>query len=383
MKRKIRTHQAVYFAVMSPHFKRNLARVLPFGAIWLVISLFTTLSDLTQSWDQNLNLSADVEMTLPVIIFASFASFLVGMLVGYLEMVKWQGRFRHLSFLRGLFIKLMLYLLIMVVIVAMFYPVAVSLGSEFSVFDQETMEITGRFFLSMTFLNTLIELGFSLMISLIYAGFSEHVGHQFLQKLVTGKYHNAQEEHRIFMFLDMNESTTFAEKLGHIKYFDLLQDYYETMTDPIIRYEGEVYQYVGDEVVVTWKASEDTARNNCIACFFGIKDNLNKQASKFQEKYGVVPHFKAGIHIGKVTTGKIGSLKKEIVFTGDVLNAAARIQGMCKTYQRPLIVSREIIDAMEDASSLQLESLGTTQLRGREEPAELFAISRTAVSPSA
>lgn len=360
---------------MSPKFKRNLARVLPFGMIWLVISCFSVLNDLT--YTQNLNLDTDVALTVPVIVFASLASFFVGLLVGYLEMVRWHRRFKHLSFLQGLIIKLMLYLVIMIAIIAIFYPLAASLESGLSVFDRENLGKTGRFFASLTFLNTLIELGFSLMISLVYAGFSDHLGHQFLQKLVTGKYHKPQEEHRIFMFLDMNESTTFAEKLGHIKYFDLLQDYYEVMSDPIIQSEGEVYQYVGDEVVITWEVDEGIFSNNCLECFFGIEDNLNKQASKFQEKYGVVPHFKAGIHVGEVTTGEIGSLKKEIVFTGDVLNAAARIQGLCKTYQRSLIVSKEIIDAIEYASAFQLESLGTTQLRGREEPSELFAVNLT------
>lgn len=361
---------------MSPRFKRNLSRVIPFGAIWLMISLFTTLSDLTLNWNRSLNSDTDVALTLPVIVFASLASFFVGLLVGYLEMVRWHGRFKHLSFLRGLIIKLMLYLLIMVIIVMCLYPVAASIESGLSIFDEQVRDKVGRFLGSLTFLNTLIQLGFSLMISLIYAGFSDHLGHQFLQKLVTGKYHKPLEEHRIFMFLDMNESTTFAEKLGHIKYFDLLQEYYEMMSDSIIQHEGEVYQYVGDEVVITWKAKEGTARNNCIACFFGIAENLNKHALKFQEKYGVVPHFKAGIHIGEVTTGEIGSLKKEIVFTGDVLNAAARIQGLCKTYLRPLIVSKEIIDLLSDVSAFEIEPLGSTQLRGREEPAELFSVSR-------
>ena len=365
---------------MSPKFKRNLSRVLPFGAIWLVISWFSIINDLTLTRNQNLNPDTDVSLTFPVFIFASLASASVGLLVGYLEMVRLHRRLRHLSFLRGLIIKLLLYLLVMIVIVVILYPFAASIELGLSVFDKEIYEKTARFLVSYTFLNTLIQLGFSLVICLVYAGFSEHLGHQFLRKLVTGKYHRPQEEHRIFMFLDMNGSTTIAEKLGHIQYFDLLQDYYEIMSDPIINHEGEVYQYVGDEVVITWKAREGTARNNCVACFFGIGENIEKQANHFKDKYGVIPHFKAGLHLGKVTTGEIGALKKEIVFTGDVLNAAARIQGLCKTYQRPLIVSKELLENMSDPSQFQVEALGSTQLRGREEPVELFAVSRTAVS---
>lgn len=359
---------------MSPQFRRNLSRVLPFGAIWLVISWFSIINDLTLTRNQNLNPDTDVTMTFPVMIFASLASISVGLLVGYLEMVRLQRRFRHLSFLRGLTIKLLHYLLIMIVIVVCLYPVAASIESGLSIFDTEILEKVGRFLVSFTFLNTLIQLGFSLMISLIYAGFSEHLGHQFLQKLVTGKYHKPKEEHRIFMFLDMNESTTFAEKLGHIKYFDLLQDYYDIMSDPIIEHEGEVYQYVGDEVVITWKAKEGTARNNCIACFFGIEENLKRHAPIFREKYGVVPHFKAGIHIGEVTTGEIGSLKKEIVFTGDVLNAAARIQGLCKKYQKSLLISKELWDNLESSDLLDFNYVGTETLRGKKVSSDIYEV---------
>lgn len=359
---------------MSPKFKRNLGRILPFGGIWLVISWFFIINDLSLTRNQNLNPDTDVTLTWPVIIFASFASASVGLLVGYLEMVMLNRRFKHLPFLRGLFRKLMLYLLIMVVLVVIFFPISASIETGLSIFDKEIIEKAARFFASLTFLNTLIQLGFSLMISLIYAGFSEHLGHQFLLNLVTGKYHKPQEEHRIFMFLDMNESTSIAEKLGHIKYFDLLQDYYEVMSDPIIKHEGEVYQYIGDEVVITWKAKEGTANNNCVECFFGIEENLRKHSGLFQERYGVVPHFKAGIHIGEVTTGEIGALKKEIVFTGDVLNSAARIQGLCKKYHRALLISKELRDSLRQTDILKFNFLGKEMLRGKESYCEIYAV---------
>lgn len=155
------------------------------------------------------------------------------------------------------------------------------------------------------------------------------------------------------------------------------------MTDPIIRHEGEVYQYVGDEVVITWKAKEGISRNNCVVCFFDIEENLKTHGPEFEKKYVLIPYFKAGKHLGEVTTGEIGSLKKVIVYTGDILNAASRIQALCKSYQRSLIVSKEIIAVLDDTSALALETLGSTQLRGREEPAELYSVSRTAVSLSA
>jgi adenylate cyclase len=54
------------------------------------------------------------------------------------------------------------------------------------------------------------------------------------------------------MFVDLLSSTTIAEALGNEKYHNLLHDFYADITNPIIYNKGEIYQYVGDEVIVSW-----------------------------------------------------------------------------------------------------------------------------------
>ena len=75
------------------------------------------------------------------------------------------------------------------------------------------------------------------------------------------------------MFLDMKSSTTIAGNLGHVKYFEMLREYYSVLSDPIVKYSGEIYQYVGDEIVVSWKLKRGLENNNCIQCFFALKEN--------------------------------------------------------------------------------------------------------------
>jgi len=67
--------------------------------------------------------------------------------------------------------------------------------------------------------------------------------------------------------------------------------------------------------------------------FFAMKEDLRKRADWYNKDFGLLPAFKAGLHFGKVTTGEIGALKKEIIFTGDVLNTTARIQGLCNHHK--------------------------------------------------
>ena len=358
---------------ISPKLKRNISRIIPFGVIWLVISWVYALTDISSTKNQNLNPETDITLTLPVFLFANFALLVLGLTVGFIEMVILERRLTHLSLSRKIAAKLLLYLSLMLTVISITYPIAASIESQTAITNPEIRRKMLRFFGSLTFLDTLVQLTFSILISIIYASTSEHLGHQALLNLITGKYHKPRIEHRIFMFLDMKESTTIAERLGHVQYFQFLQAYYQTMSDAIIDAFGEVYQYIGDEVVITWTAKKGFKNNNCIQCFDGIKHSLNQKASAFEKRYGVVPDFKAGLHVGEVTSGEIGAMKKEIVYSGDVLNTAARIQGLCSAQQADLILSEQVLNGLSDPSSIKTKPLGEFQLKGKEAPVTLFA----------
>lgn len=172
----------------------------------------------------------------------------------------------------------------------------------------------------------------------------------------------------------MKSSTTIAEKLGHIKYFELLSEYYFDLSEAIIKYSGEIYQYIGDEIVVSWKYKDGVENNNCIGCFFSMKEDLGKRVNWYTKYFGLLPTFKAGFHYGKVTIGEIGALKKEIVFTGDVLNSTARIQGLCNQYKVDILISDDLKKILNLDSEFQIKSLGKNEIRGKKENMELYTI---------
>jgi len=172
----------------------------------------------------------------------------------------------------------------------------------------------------------------------------------------------------------MKSSTTIAEKLGHIKYFELLREYYNDLSDAIVKYSGEIYQYVGDEIIVSWNYKDGIENNNCIKCFFAMKEDLGKRADWYNEKFGLLPTFKAGFHVGKVTTGEIGALKKEIIFTGDVLNSTARIQGLCNQYKVDLLISGDLVKSLDLDSEFKTKSLGKNELRGKVVNIEVYTL---------
>ena len=200
------------------------------------------------------------------------------------------------------------------------------------------------------------------------------LGQGNLGKLLTGKFYRPREEQRIFMFIDLQSSTQLAEKLGHINYSSLIQDCFNDL-GVVIETGAEIYQYVGDEAVLTWKLQEGLSNENFIKAFFRFKDQLKAKETYYRDKYGVVPFFKAGIHAGTVTVTEIGKFKKEIAYHGDTINTAARIQGKCNELGEELLISRTLSEHVED-DSLTISSVGSLLLRGKQSEMNVFAVQK-------
>jgi 3-oxoadipate enol-lactonase len=155
------------------------------------------------------------------------------------------------------------------------------------------------------------------------------IGYQDFGNLLLGRYRTPREEQRAFTFLDLKSSTTIAERLGHRTYSRLIQDSFRDLTDSLIETGAEVYQYVGDEAVLSWPVEKAVEDANCVRAYYLFRARLERKGARYQERYGLVPAFKAGVNMGAVTVVEVGVLKRAIVYHSDVLNTAARIQALC------------------------------------------------------
>ncbi|MDA0193843.1 MAG: adenylate/guanylate cyclase domain-containing protein [Bacteroidetes bacterium] len=193
---------------------------------------------------------------------------------------------------------------------------------------------------------------------------------------ILGKYFKPRKEERIFMFLDLRSSTSIAEKLGEERYFSFLKDVFQDSTGSILNTKGEIYQYVGDEIVISWKTNNGVENANCVHCFFEVQKALNLKETYYKEKYdGMVPEFKAGLHYGYVMAGEIGVIKRDIVFSGDVLNTTARIQAKCNEMGVNILLSDFLFKKL-DLSTLLFEpkKMGGMDLRGKELSVMLYTV---------
>ncbi|MBL4664112.1 MAG: adenylate/guanylate cyclase domain-containing protein [Flavobacteriaceae bacterium] len=205
---------------------------------------------------------------------------------------------------------------------------------------------------------------------------NEKFGKGVFLKMLFGKYKNPIEEYRIFMFLDLKSSTTIAETLGHFKYSQLIQDCFYDLNELVPKYSAEIYQYVGDEVVLSWPYKKGLANNQCVNLFFSFQDLLVTKESYYQNKYGLVPKFKAGMHGGKLMVAEVGVVKKELAFHGDVINTSARIQSECNNYGVSILVSEQLISDLNDTNDYTQKSLGSVLLKGKNEKMNIYTLLR-------
>jgi adenylate cyclase len=211
-------------------------------------------------------------------------------------------------------------------------------------------------------------------ITQLFLQINNKFGQGVFWNILRGKYNTPKEESRIFMFLDLNSSTTIAEKLGDKKYHAFLKDIFTNITNPILDNKGEIYQYVGDEVIVAWKYSDGIQNSECVQCFFDIKYHLQQLSPKYIAQYGLVPSFKAGIHCGKVVAGEVGIIKRDITYSGDVLNTTSRIQDMCKEFNEEVIVSGDLAASLRLAGNFAAQTLGSIKLKGKQKEMLLIAL---------
>ena len=329
---------------MNPTIKRNLKKIFPFGIIWCVYGIVYVLLEKGMLGDLDYYPATGNDYNfLNTILLTPVLSMLLGWVFGAAEVFWLDNMFNNRTFVVKIILKTVIYTFALMLIIMIVSIIVNSTVMGLPVYHPEILQSFKVFFGNLAFWSIMIFTGSIMSFSLFVHEISDNLGLHVVANFFTGKYHKPKEETRIFMFLDMKSSTTIAEKLGHVRYFDLLNQYFKDMSPSIIATSGEIYQYVGDEIIVSWRPKNGLRNNNCLQCFFKLKAAFRGLADFYIEKYGHVPEFKAGFHVGKVTTGEIGSIKKEIVFSGDVLNTTARIQELCNKLHVDNLVSDELL----------------------------------------
>lgn len=206
-----------------------------------------------------------------------------------------------------------------------------------------------------------------------FKGMRMRMGRMNFIRWFLGILSKPREEERIFMFIDMKSSTAIAEKLYHKKFSYLMQDIFNSMT-VFGYYNGEIYQYLGDGAIVSWKLKSGIQDCNYLKAYFAFRKRISRRERYFKRKYKLAPAFKAGVHAGPVMVLQVGQTRRDISYNGDTINTAARIESMCNEYRQELLISGELYKRTEDKDAYHFKEIGRIKLKGKNRSTGIFQV---------
>lgn len=221
-------------------------------------------------------------------------------------------------------------------------------------------------------------IGFAFLIAFLFSAIRQlnrMLGPSVLTSFVTGRYHRPRLEERVFLFMDLVNSTTIAEHLGPLRFHGLLDRIAFDVADAVATYHGEIHRYVGDEIIVTWPADRGLRDAACVRTAFAMVGGVDRRQAGYVEDFGVKPAFHIAIHVGPVVVGEMGDLHREIVFLGDTVNTTARIEAASGDTGRSVLVSQELVDRVGALPpEIAMEPIGSIALRGKQAAIPLVSL---------
>jgi len=211
-------------------------------------------------------------------------------------------------------------------------------------------------------------------------GITNIIGPRAFLNFILGRYHTPIEEKRFVLFVDIAGSTGLAERLGGVAIHRLLDRTFRLLTLSVIDYRGEVLNYVGDEVIVTWPERSGAIGCRPLRCFMAMRDELTRATSQLEREFGVVPRIRGSLHFGPVIVGEIGDLKRAIVFNGDVMNTAARLEELSRNVDGGFLASRAAMQRFDSAPPFAVRELGRLAIRGRADGIDVVGIEAPALA---
>lgn len=174
-------------------------------------------------------------------------------------------------------------------------------------------------------------------------------------------------------FCDMRGFSTFSDSAPMRTVVATLDRYFERLAKPIHDHGGEILKFIGDAVLAVFPTG-DSGAAACRAAFECAKEAVAAVAALGDELAAEGgPRVRAGaaVHVGKVLYGNIGAQQRlDFTVIGTAVNAAARIEALCKELGEPVLLSAAVAASLGGEG---VRSVGRHVLRGIKGDHELFA----------
>ncbi|MBO0735716.1 MAG: adenylate/guanylate cyclase domain-containing protein [Alphaproteobacteria bacterium] len=189
------------------------------------------------------------------------------------------------------------------------------------------------------------------------------IGIETLFHLTVGTYHRPVLQEKILVFLDINNSTGLAERLGAVQTKALVGKFLFDISKPITDHGGEIYLYKGDGLIALWDWREAVKGNRILRAIDKVFATIEREQEEYLDQFGVVPSFRIGIHGGEVVVSEQGDTKRAIGVYGSTINIAARMEEAAKVHNVSCVVSGDVAAALGELDG-RLQPIGHEKVRG-------------------
>jgi len=207
------------------------------------------------------------------------------------------------------------------------------------------------------------------------------IGIETLFHLMIGTYHRPVVEQKVLVFVDINNSTALAERLGALKIKSLVGKFLFDISKPLTDYGGEIYLYKGDGLIVIWDWDEAVRNDRILRALDALFASVRREHDSYVEQFGVMPSFRIGVHGGDVVVSEQGDTKRSIGIYGSTINIASRMEEAAKTHGVACAISGDVVQALSDATD-RLHRIGFEKVKGISAEIPIFEYREAELSPA-
>jgi adenylate cyclase len=174
------------------------------------------------------------------------------------------------------------------------------------------------------------------------------------------------------MICDLRDFTHISDNWPRDDVIDLLNGYFDAISEPIARHGGEILKFMGDGLLAIFPLSEPKACANLLRAVSEARQAMIALNQKNGETGRVPLNYGIGVHVGDVMYGNIGSTARlDFTVIGPAVNMASRLEALTKQVGKNVLLSQAFADLVK--GDFDLERVGEFPLRGFNDPVELFA----------
>ncbi|MTH95458.1 adenylate/guanylate cyclase domain-containing protein [Roseibium sp. RKSG952] len=183
----------------------------------------------------------------------------------------------------------------------------------------------------------------------------------------------------IVFVADIRDFTGLADRLSGPELTAVLNAYFERLSSAIENHGGEILKFIGDGVLAVFQQGEAAASQAALAA---AEDALQAIDDLNRAPDGDLPDPRAwqplkigiGLHKGDVFFGNVGGADRlDFTVIGRAVNEAARVETLCKTLSRNLLLADPVVQDLPETDRERLELMGHYDLRGVAQPVAIYS----------